>query len=134
MEPGYRISDFRGAEISVNGLEKFKQFLWRPRPRTLLSKEEQKAIRKNLRDYSRQFEELDQLESANVSQELVNQRRRLIEEWDAWRQRVKRELEEEREALGRPPPVAARNEVKEETETVEEWVEDVLEETEEVVG
>jgi translation initiation factor 3 subunit B len=133
MEPGYRICDFRGAEISTNTLEKFKQFRWRPRPRTLLSLEEQKAIRRNLRDYSRQFEEQDQLESANVSQELVNQRLRLLEEWDAWRQRVKQELEKEREELGRAPPVAARTDAEEETEMVEEWVEEVLEETEEVV-
>ena len=113
-------------------LEKFKQFLWRPRPRTLLSAEKQKQILKNLRKYGREFDESDQLEDMNVSSELQAHRRRLIDEWNAWRQRTKEALEQEREEMGREQKALdVAHEA--ETTTLEEWIEEVVEETTEVV-
>jgi uncharacterized protein with WD repeat len=47
LENGYAIWDFRGQEIMKHIRDRFKQFIWRPRPPTLLSKEKQKQIRKN---------------------------------------------------------------------------------------
>lgn len=73
-------------------MDRFKQFAWRPRPRTLLTKEKQKAIRKNLKEYSRQFEEEDAAQESNVSAELIQARKRAINEWNAWRARVKVEM------------------------------------------
>jgi len=64
-------------------IDKFKQFLWRPRPRTLLSKERQKMIRKPLKEYGRGFNQEDAAEES-VSKELGAQRKRLVDEWDAW--------------------------------------------------
>jgi translation initiation factor 3 subunit B len=130
-EPGYTIWDFKGQDLSRNQLDKFKQFLWRPRPATLLGKDEQKKIRKNLREYSKRFDEEDAAEESNVSAELIAHRRRLIDEWNAWRAKRIKELAAERQKAGLEAiPAVAQDE---ERETVEEWIEETIDETEEVV-
>ncbi|GAA5971804.1 hypothetical protein JCM11641_001520 [Rhodosporidiobolus odoratus] len=135
MESGYQIWDFRGTLVQEGKLDRFKQLLWRPRPPTLLTNAEQKKIRKNLRDFSRQFEEQDQLEAANENTELVEKRTRLIDEWNAWRKECEETYERRRAELGRPPKaslVKAAEAAKEE-EVVEEWVEEVVDEKIEVM-
>lgn len=88
---------------------------------------------KNLRQYGREFDEADQLEEMNVSSELQAQRRRLVDEWNAWRSRTKKALQEEREASGKSQKALDVVKEQAETEVLEEWVEEVIEETEEVV-
>ena len=39
--------------------EKFFQFMWRPRPPSMLTKEQEEDILKNLRKYSRKYDEED---------------------------------------------------------------------------
>ncbi|KZO96016.1 translation initiation factor eIF-3b [Calocera viscosa TUFC12733] len=121
LENGYTIWDFRGQELSKQVLDRFKQFLWRPRPRTLLSKEQQREIRKKLREYSKQFDEEDAAEESSVSAELIAARRRLIDEWNAWRTKVKRELKEEKGKRQQERGHAQ--------EKVEEYVDEIIEET-----
>lgn len=75
-------------------MDRFKQFVWRPRPRSLLTKEQQKIVRKNLKEYSRQFDEEDTALESNVSAELIQARKRAISEWNAWRAKVAAELKE----------------------------------------
>lgn len=130
MESGYALWDFKGAELQKHNLDKFKQLLWRPRPPTLLTKEDQKRIRKNLRDYSRQFEEQDQLDESNVSAELIELRTRLIQEWNSWRAASIDMVERKRVELCKEVrgSIKRREEAKEETEEVEEWVEEVISE------
>lgn len=142
MENGYHLYDFKGEQLREEPIEKFKQWQWRPRPPTLLTKEEQKAIRKNLREYSRVFEQEDaeRINSADVA--VVQERRRLLEEWYAWRAAVEEELAEEREILGLPAdPVGELLKAKTaaiapgmEEQVIEEIMEEVLEETEEIVS
>lgn len=144
MENGYHIYDFKGEALREEPVEKFKQFQWRPRPATLLTKEEQKQVRKNLRDYSRVFEQEDADRGASADQAVVEARRRMLEEWYAWRADVEEEIGEEREALGlAQDPHAALLEAKTKTmesdgnsedRVIEEIVEDVLEESEEVLA
>jgi len=125
LENGYAIWDFRGQEIVKNIQDRFKQFIWRPRPPTLVPKEKQKSIRKNLREYSRAFDEEDAADESNVSAELTALRKRLVDEWNAWRLLRKKELGEEHneKPLG-------EEEVKEE---IEVWIDQVIEHTEEVI-
>lgn len=136
MESGYAIWDFKGVELQKHTLDKFKQFLWRPRPPTLLTRDDQKKIKKNLREYSRQFEEQDQLEASNVSSELIALRKRLIEEWNAWRRVAKEDIERRRVELGRSKKAALQRseEAENADEVVEEWVEEVVSEVIEVVA
>ncbi|KAB5522155.1 eukaryotic translation initiation factor 3 subunit B [Coniochaeta sp. 2T2.1] len=139
MENGYHLYDFKGEQLREEPIEKFKQWQWRPRPATLLTKEEQKTIRKNLREYSRVFdqEDAERISSADVA--VVEQRRRLLEEWYAWREQVDEEIAEEREALGLPDVAELLRQKTEalagdgEQKIIEEIVEEVLEETEEIV-
>jgi translation initiation factor 3 subunit B len=132
IENGYAIWDFRGQEIEKHLLDRFKQFLWRPRPHSLLTKEQKRAIRKNLREYSRAFEEADAADETTVSAELVAQRKRAVDEWNAWRVRVGEEVAEARPARGRRGELPTRKQ-DEDKEEIEVWVDEVIEQAEEVV-
>ncbi|KAL0938311.1 eukaryotic translation initiation factor 3 [Colletotrichum truncatum] len=141
MENGYHIYDFKGEALREEPVEKFKQWAWRPRPATLLTKEEQKQIRKNLREYSRVFEQEDQDRGASADREVVEARRRQLSEWFAWRESIEEELSFEREDLGLPKDIVAYLLSKKaqavpegEEQVIEEIVEEVLEESEEIVS
>ncbi|KAH8900945.1 eukaryotic translation initiation factor 3 subunit B [Thozetella sp. PMI_491] len=142
MENGYNVYDFRGELLREDRVEKFKQWAWRPRPPTLLTKEEQKNIRKNLREYSRVFDQDDaeRITSADVA--VVEQRRLLLDEWLSWREAMEEEVHEDRAYAGLPDdPVAELLKAKDlevapdaEEKVIEEIMEEVLEESEEVVN
>ncbi|PSR92281.1 eukaryotic translation initiation factor 3 [Coniella lustricola] len=142
MENGYHIYDFRGELLREDHLEKFKQWSWRPRPATLLTKEEQKQIRKNLREYSRVFEEEDAQRITGANQEVIERRREKLREWLDFLDSALTEASEEREAMGLPAdPAEELRRAKmaelapgEEEQVIEEIVEEVIEESEEVVS
>ena len=144
MENGYHIYDFRGEALREEPVEKFKQFSWRPRPPTLLTKEEQRQIRKNLREYSRVFEQEDADRGASADLAVVEARRQQLEEWHSWREQMEAEVAEERAAYGLPAHphtalLAAKNKEMhvdsgEEEKLIEEIVEEVIEESEEILG
>jgi translation initiation factor 3 subunit B len=142
MENGYHLYDFKGEQLREEHIEKFKQWCWRPRPPLLLTKEEQKTVRKNLREYSRVFEQEDaeRINSADVA--VVEHRRQLLDEWYAFRESMEEEVAEERAALGISEDVVEellRKKTAElapdgEEKIIEEIVEEVIEETEEIVS
>lgn len=74
------------------------------------------------------FEEEDQRESETVNTELLAHRRRLVDEWNAWRARSKKELAEEG-----IHDRAKETETEEDKEEIEVWVEEVVEQIEEEV-
>jgi translation initiation factor 3 subunit B len=126
VENGFAIWDFRGQEQQKHLVDRFKQFSWRPRPRTLLTKEQQKAIRKNLKEYSRVFDEEDAAQESNVSAELIQARRRAIGEWNAWRARVRQELAAD--SKRRRGAVQKKEEEQEEAvELIDELIEEIVE-------
>jgi translation initiation factor 3 subunit B len=127
LENGYQIRDFKGSVLYEAHLERFKLFSWRPRPPTLVPKDQQRRIRRNLKDYSREFEAEDEAEAAGANQELLTLRRRLLEEWYAWRRGVEETVREEM-ADNREDENGVGEEI------IEEWVEEVVEEREEVVS
>ncbi|KAK8846741.1 eukaryotic translation initiation factor 3 subunit B [Kwoniella newhampshirensis] len=129
-EPGYCIWDFKGQQLVHESKDRFKQFLWRPRPSTLLSKEQIKKVRKELKEFSRQFDEEDAAEENRGSAEKLAQRQREISEWNAWRARNNKRLDEERKSRGKERKIEEKGG---EEEKVEEWVEELIDETEEVV-
>ena len=135
MENGYHLYDFKGDLLREEHIDKFKQFAWRPRPPTLLSREEQKQIRKNLREYSKDFDEQDRIEEDKERGAVVEERRRLLSEWLAWRERESKELEEDRRELGLDERTEEEGQEEKEggAKVVEEIVEEVLDEVEEVV-
>ena len=99
-----------------------------------------KNVRKNLREYSRQFEELDLAKRSSANKAVVEARKGMLEEWIAWRARVEGELAEEREELGlggwseeRMALFVDEEEGGEGGKVVEEIFEEVLEESEVLV-
>lgn len=137
MENGYRLWTFSGQILKENPVEKFKQLLWRPRPPTFLSREEQKQVRRMLREYSREFEEMDKEMEEGANLAVIENRKRLYSEWYAWLNAELEDVKEEREELGVPDPeeelALQRTRSRADEETVEEVVEEVIEETEEFV-
>ena len=139
MENGYHMYTFSGDTLADVPTEKFKQLLWRPRPPTLLSKEEQRNVRRNLREYSKEFDEMDREleEGANIA--IVEHRRRLYQEWYAWVQREREDVREERDELGLADPMEqlelerTKSAASEGEQMVEEVVDELIEETEEFV-
>ena len=133
MENGYHLYDFKGELLREEHIEKFKQLSWRPRPPTLLSRDEQKTIRKNLREYSKDFEEQDRIEEDKEKGAIVEERRRILSEWLAWREKEEEELRDERSDLGLRDEREDEDEGKEgEGAVVEEIMEEVLDEVEEI--
>merc|ERR1712185_490978 len=59
LENGYNIWTFQGTLRHHYTKSKFFQFLWRPRPASLLSKEKEKEIKKNLAEYSKRYQKED---------------------------------------------------------------------------
>ncbi|PWN47621.1 translation initiation factor eIF-3b [Violaceomyces palustris] len=134
LENGFAIWDFKGAELQKHVQDKFKQILWRPRPRTMLSKEEQKKVRRNLREIGKAFEEEDAAEESNLALAHRELYQRVLNEWKTWRARSRAELEELRKEYGKESVANIPQKLEQEaTEEVQEWVEEILEETEEVV-
>ena len=139
MENGYHMYTFSGIPLADVPTEKFKQLLWRPRPPLMLTKEEQRNVRRNLREYSKEFDELDKEmeEGANVA--IVEHRRRLFQEWYAWVEREKEDVQAEREELGIPDPneeldlQRTKSIASEGEQVVEEVFDELIEETEEFV-
>ncbi|KAA1468146.1 translation initiation factor eIF-3b [Dentipellis sp. KUC8613] len=130
LENGYAIWDYRGQEMEKHLLDRFKQFLWRPRPPSLLTKEQKRQIRKNLRDYSRVFDEEDAAEESTVSAELIAYRKRLVDEWNAWRLQTQEEVLAEKRARGSKVDTKHEDEDREE---IEVWIDEVVEQIEEEV-
>ena len=139
MENGYHLYTFSGQPLREDAIEQFKQFSWRPRPERLLSKDEMKNVRKNLREYSRAFEEADNAKKSSADKAVVENRRRMLEEWLAWRERVVEELVEDRRDMGlediSEEMLALRVDEEQDGEgkVVEEIFEEILEESEEVL-
>ena len=115
-------------------VDRCKQFLWRPRPPTMLSKDEQKNIRKRLREYSKIFEEEDFYTRESANKEVIDKRKRQLDEWLAWREKVERQLREDRKDRGLPEDPREEAWVGGEGDTViEEIREEVVAEHEEEV-
>lgn len=114
-------------------LDLLLQFLWRPRPPTLLSPEDEAEISRNLRKYSKKYEVEDaEALTATSAQDLEN-RRKLMDEWKSWLNQWKQQLEEEseeRQELRDGEP----SDTEEDYEAEEVEVEEIINIEEEVVG
>ncbi|KAK9113960.1 hypothetical protein Syun_020757 [Stephania yunnanensis] len=108
------------------------QFLWRPRPPSLLSPEKEEEIAKNLKKYSKKYEAEDQDVSLLLSEQDREKRRMVQEEWDTWVKKWKQLDEEEKMARQTLRDGEASDE-EEEYEAKEIEVEEVLEVLEEIV-
>lgn len=103
----------------------------------MLSKDQQKTIRRNLREYSKDFEEEDRIADDKEKGAVVEHRRRLLSEWFAWREQEVENLRADRidEGLSADPEEdTAADEDDEPQKVVEEIVEEIVDETEEIIS
>lgn len=77
--------------------DRLQQFSWRPRPPSLLSPEQEREITRNLKKYSRRYEEEDATLGQEEDVKLKEERERLMAEWTEWVD-SKRAFVEQREA------------------------------------
>ncbi|XP_073001132.1 eukaryotic translation initiation factor 3 subunit B-like [Typha latifolia] len=133
MENGFQLWSFNGKLLYRIPKDHFYQFLWRPRPPSLLTQEKEEEIAKNLRKYSKKYEAEDQDVSLQLSEQDRKKRKMLQEEWDAWVLKWKQLHEEERELRVELRDGEASDK-EEEYEAKEVEVEEVLEVSEEVVS
>ena len=112
--------------------DKFFQFLWRPRPPTLLSKEKQRDIEKNLRQYAVKYRKQDLARRKVAWDAFVAKRRQERDAWHNSRQQraAERDAEKAARAKLRGGVTSDDEEIWDE---VEEEVEELLEEEVEVI-
>ena len=80
MDNGYNIWSFQGKLLKEEKKDAFYQFLWRPRPRSLLSDEEYAEVVKNLKKYEKRFNEMDRLkERERIAKEKAEKKRQIEE-------------------------------------------------------
>lgn len=84
-DTGYYLWSFQGKILRRTMLKNFVQFLWRPRPPSLLSEEQLKEIKNNLKKYYPQFESKDRMRLTRASKELVEKRAQLREQFMDYR-------------------------------------------------
>lgn len=118
IENGYKLFEFTGTLLRDEQMDDFKEFIWRPRPESLLTAADVKKVKKQLREYSAQFDEIDAMEADAATREAILLRRRLLEEWKAYRAKHAGAASEDHSV---------------EAEIVEEIKEEIIEEKEEVV-
>ncbi|KAI8112144.1 hypothetical protein M9434_003468 [Picochlorum sp. BPE23] len=99
MENGYQVWSFCGQPLYKVSKDRFFGFVWRPRPECLLSKEKQKEISKNLKKYSKRFEEEDEKLLAAVDSELLAEREKMLSEWNSWKESRAEWAEKQKEGI-----------------------------------
>ncbi|XP_054160454.1 eukaryotic translation initiation factor 3 subunit B-like [Oppia nitens] len=90
VDNSYWLWSFQGRLIRKHNLDRFCQLLWRPRPPTLLSDEKIKEIKKNLKQYSAQFDIKDRMALSKVSKDMLEKRQKLMKEFEENRQKNER--------------------------------------------
>ncbi|SCU82261.1 LAFA_0C10110g1_1 [Lachancea sp. 'fantastica'] len=131
LENGYKVFNATGDVVREELIENFKNFVWRPRPASLLTNAEKKKVRKNLREWSAQFDESDAMQADSALRELILLRRSLLEEWSNYREDITNGMAQEYnyEVYDHIETSA----VDEDFEVVEEIKEEILEEKEEQI-
>uniref|UniRef100_A0A8C6XSN0 Eukaryotic translation initiation factor 3 subunit B n=1 Tax=Naja naja TaxID=35670 RepID=A0A8C6XSN0_NAJNA len=85
VDNAYWLWTFQGRLLQKNNKDRFCQLLWRPRPPTLLTQDQIKQIKKDLKRYSKIFEQKDRLSQSKASKELVDKRRTMMEDFKKYR-------------------------------------------------
>ena len=78
-------------------MDKFCQFLWRPRPPLFLSHKQIKEIKKNLKKYSVEFDAIDKMKISEISKELLEKRQNARRDYDTYRKEREAEVATQKE-------------------------------------
>ncbi|GFP90453.1 eukaryotic translation initiation factor 3 subunit b [Phtheirospermum japonicum] len=133
MENGFNVWSFNGKLLYKINKDHFFQFLWRPRPPSLLSPEQEEEIAKTLKQRSVKYISEDQDVSNLLSEQDREKRKMLKEEWERWINEWKRLQDEEKSERLKLRDGEASDE-EEEYEAKEVEIEEVLDVSEEVIS
>jgi len=86
VDNAYWVWNFQGKILKRCSIDKFCQLSWRPRPPSLLAKDQVKEIKKNLKKYSDQFNAKDKMRQSKASKELLLKRSALYETFEEFRE------------------------------------------------
>ena len=127
MENGYHTWTFNGRLLYKQTRERFFQFLWRPRGKSLLSKAQEADIKKNLKKYSKKFEEEDERIKSQQATMLDKAKQETKEKWEAWMAEKKRKIDSD-EYQGVLKKILGADYAKKEAEivTIEEEEEEII--------
>lgn len=98
MENGFHIWSFTGKSLCNIPRDHFYQFLWRPRPPSLLTHEKEEEIAKNLKKYTKKYEDEDHQIYQVIDEQEKQRRQKLQEEWEGWLKKWEQLHEEEKMA------------------------------------
>lgn len=90
LENAFIMWNFQGRQILKQVFERLYKFSWRPRPASLLSAEQIKEIRKNLKQYSERYNAVDSARQKIVSHELLEKRKKMMDDFSTFRRTAKR--------------------------------------------
>ena len=94
VDNGYFIWSFQGRILQRHPLDQFCHFVWRPRPKSLLTKEDIQRIKLNLKRYQKEFEIKDRMSQTKASKEMIEKRRSLFNEFSQFREKHHRVFHE----------------------------------------
>jgi len=123
VETGYNIYSFQGKLLRHVLKERFYQFLWRPRPPTLLTADKVQYIKKNISKYFKQFKEDDDAEALKREEERFHKREEMHKQFQDYLQSRYADYEREREERRRIRGEDSDGE--EEYDEKEDWVEEI---------
>mmetsp|Transcript_5075 Transcript_5075/g.23379 ORF Transcript_5075/g.23379 Transcript_5075/m.23379 type:complete len:197 (-) Transcript_5075:1136-1726(-) len=93
MENGFNVWTFNGRLLYKHQRERFYQFLWRPRAPSLLSEEKEAEILKNLKSYTKRFDELDESIRNAQDSHLAAEKQEVTDAWNAWLEKKRARFE-----------------------------------------
>lgn len=93
----YWIWSFQGKILKRVSIDKYCSLSWRPRPPTLLGKEEIKEIKKGLKKYSDTFNLKDKQRLNKASKELMDKRKEQMDKFMEYRKEMQEKYEAMRE-------------------------------------
>lgn len=90
----YVMWDMIGTELRRQTVEGLRALMWRPRPASILPKEDRKRVAKEYKKLSTEFDQQDLMLQSEESEEIRRKRSEIISKWSAFRERVRPFLEE----------------------------------------
>jgi len=126
LENGYNLYSFQGKPLRHVLKDKFYQLLWRPRPPSLLPKERQEYIKKNINQYAQAFKKYDAEILAKQEAALQAQREVLRKNFEQYLQVKEKQYQQQADAR-RELRGGEESENEDDFQYREEWVEDVEE-------
>jgi translation initiation factor 3 subunit B len=133
-DTGFMLWNCVGQNLTKQNVSQFKQILWRPRPPTPLNTEEQKTIKKKMKEYTKEFDEADAKETSKAFKEVIEKRKKLWSDWVSYRKRCHDDFVREGPLRNEIVGFDLEEDAHQEARTLEQYVDEVIDEKEEIIG